>query len=111
MHRLGSQSMCRLCFGSNVLFLLFQWPFALILGLAGLALSLALAFPGLAVGLPLIGLTRCFLAVGREVGCSDGEACEMCELPDALFIAAVWPMGLLCCPCITVLSFVFDYDD
>ena len=103
--------MYRSCFGSNVLCLLFQWPFALILGLAGLALTIVLALPGLAVGLPLIGLTRCFLAVGRVVGCSDGEVCDMCELPDALYIAAIWPMGLLCCPCITVLAFVFEYDD
>ena len=83
-----------------------QWPFALVLGVAGLVLMLALGLPGLVVALPFIGLTRLL-----GICYPNRDVPDMCFFPDALYWAALWPMGLLCCPCIAVFGAVVDFSD
>ena len=84
-----------------------QWPFALVLGVAGLGLALALGLPAFVLALPFIGLTH-LLAICHPDDVRD--AVPLCFSSDVLYAAALWPMALLCCPCIAVL-FVVDLDD
>eukprot|EP01043_Picozoa_sp_COSAG02_P049782 COSAG02_NODE_5037_length_4704_cov_2.206253_4_plen_95_part_00 len=88
-----------------------QWPVALVFGLVGLGATIGLALPGLAVGLPIAVMVRCFSWTGACSCCEDDVNDLFSDPWSVLMLAAFWPVGLVCCPCITFLGCAMGWGD